>query len=109
MADYTTIGLNQFLVSSNSVLSNSGAVSAYDFQSESERSSIPNYLIQDDAVNNRKIVSVSADKITAGTVVVAVTLGTSASGSLILDGANNRLIVYGGTSGTVPQIVIGEV
>ena len=106
MADYTTIGLNQFLVSSNSVLSNSGAVSAYDFQSEAERSSIPNYLIQDDAVNNRKIVSVSADKITAGTVLVSVTLGTSTAGTLILDGANNRIIVHDGTTN---RVVIGNI
>lgn len=58
------------------------------------------------AVTNEKILDINANKISAGTVVVALNLGTSASGSLILDGANNRIIVHDGTTN---RIVIGNV
>lgn len=104
--DYSKYGLNRYLQSNTSIFSTGGGVSAYSFVSDAERASIPNYLIQDDAVNNRKIVSVAADKITAGTVLVSVTLGTSTAGTLILDGANNRIVVHDGTTN---RIVIGNI
>jgi len=105
---------------------NRGAISAYDFNSDYERSLVYNSLIQDKAITNAKIgtaaigsaniqdlavtsskiVSLDASKINAGTIVVALNLGTSASGSLILDGANNRFIVHDGTTN---RIVIGNI
>lgn len=47
--------------------------------------------IADAAITNAKIVSLAADKITAGTLVVAVGVGTSGDGEIVLDGVNVRI------------------
>jgi hypothetical protein len=118
------------------ITQNIGAVSSYDFSDSYERSVIGRSQIKNlavgsaqvgtavisdvniadgaivtrtiagSAVTNAKILDINASKITAGTVVVALNLGTSASGSLILDGANNRILVHDGTTN---RIVIGNV
>lgn len=62
--------------------------------------------IADGAVTNDKVVSINASKITAGTVIVALNLGTASAGSLILDGANNRIVVHDGTTN---RVVIGNI
>jgi hypothetical protein len=130
------LGLNEFLQPVNSpITQNIGAVSSYDFSDSYERSVIGSQIknlavgsaqvgtavisdvniadgaivtrtIAGSAVTNAKILDINASKITAGTVVVALNLGTSASGSLILDGANNRILVHDGTTN---RIVIGNV
>lgn len=63
-------------------------------------------FIQDASITNAKIVTLDASKIAAGTILVAMNLGTSASGTVILDGANNRIVVHDGTTN---RVVIGNV
>jgi len=62
--------------------------------------------IADASITNAKIASLSANKITAGDLIVAVDIGNPASGYVRLDGTNNRIIV---NDGTTNRIVIGEV
>lgn len=62
--------------------------------------------IADASITDAKIVSLSANKITAGDLIVAVDIGNPASGYVRLDGTNNRIIV---NDGTTNRIVIGEV
>ena len=57
--------------------------------------------IADDSVTNVKISSVSADKITAGTLSAVTNLGAT---SIKLDGENKRIIVNDGTN---DRILIG--
>lgn len=61
--------------------------------------------IDDASVTNAKIVSLAADKITAGDLIVAVDVGDPATGYTRLDGDNNRIVVHDGTN---PRVVIGE-
>lgn len=101
------LGLNQFLQPiSSPIAQNQGVTTAYEFNSEYERSTIYNTLVRDGAITSAKIVNLDASKINAGTVVVALNLGAGASGSLVLDGANNRIVV---NDGTTNRIVIGSV
>lgn len=97
MTNYNDLGLNQFLQPTNSPVTSSGFVNAYQFDSNNERSVITNSYIQDQAVTNAKIVSLVADKISAGTVTVSIGVGTTTSGYLRMDGANNRFVVNDGT------------
>ena len=62
--------------------------------------------IADASITDAKIESLSANKITAGDLIVAVDIGNPASGYVRLDGTNNRIIV---NDGTTNRIVIGEV
>lgn len=62
--------------------------------------------IADASITDAKITSLSANKITAGDIIVAVDIGNPASGFVRLDGVNNRIIV---NDGTTNRIVIGEV
>ena len=50
--------------------------------------------IADLAVTDAKIASLSADKITAGTLIVAVGVGESGSGGILVDGENVRIVMY---------------
>lgn len=47
--------------------------------------------IADAAITDAKIQSLSADKITTGTLVVQVGVGESVDGSIVLDGVNVRI------------------
>lgn len=92
------LGLNAFLQPTNAPISTyySGVVNSYTFDSQYDRN----------AISQSKIAFLSADKIGAGTVVVGINLGSATTGYLLLDGANNRIVV---NDGTTNRIVIGEV
>jgi hypothetical protein len=91
------LGLNIYLLPNDSPISNNQTItSSYDFDSQNERNS----------VSNSKIAYMSADKIASGTVIVGLNLGSSTSGYVLLDGANNRIVV---NDGTTNRIVIGDV
>jgi|GEM_PF-5377117 len=91
------LGLDIFLQPKNSpIVNNQKVVSSYDFDGQYERNS----------VGNNKIAYMSADKIASGTVIVGLNLGSSTSGYVLLDGANNRILVHDGTTN---RIVIGSV
>lgn len=92
---YKNLGLDPYLNQINSP-QNQGGADPYIFQSENDRNVITNNFIQ----------TVGADKITAGTVTVAVTLGSATTGTITLDGGNNRIVIHDGTTN---RIVIGEV
>lgn len=96
--DYSSLGLTTSLIPINSPLNKyrTDYGNSYLFDSTYERNT----------VGNSKIVGVSAEKIIAGTVDVAINLGTATTGYVRLDGANNRIIV---NDGTTNRIVIGEV
>ena len=49
-------------------------------------------------ISTAKIKNITADKISAGTIVVALNLG---AGNITLDGANKRIIVNDGTNDRV--------
>ncbi len=54
--------------------------------------------IEDEAVTDAKITSISANKILAGELIVPVDLGNLDSGYIRLDGDNNRIIINDGTN-----------
>jgi hypothetical protein len=95
MADYKDLNLNLFLQPLNSPVTSRQFTTAYQFQNETERGAVTTNLVR----------TIRADQIAAGTVIVAMNLGTASSGSLILDGANNRILV---NDGTTNRILIGE-
>ena len=103
--DYRELGLNQFLQPINAPISSSGAVSSYEFDSNYSSNIVRTTTVQDNAITNRKITSVSADKISAGTVIVSINLGTATTGYIKLDGANNRIVV---NDGTVDRVYLGD-
>lgn len=89
--------LDEFLMPVNSpIAQNQGAVSAYQFD----------YGNESGVISTRKVRAISADKITAGTFLASMNLGTTATGTVILDGVNNRIVIH---DGTVNRIVIGNV
>ena len=126
--DYADIGLNTKLQAINGLAARErNFVSGYDFDSVYERSVVTEYKIQnnavtttkienaaittakivDAAITNAKIVTLAANKLTAGTLTVAVDVGTASGGAFVrVDGANNRIIV---NDGTTNRIVIGNV
>jgi hypothetical protein len=68
---------------------------------------LDNNSLADFSITNAKIKSVSADKITTSTLTAQVNVGTSSGTEYVmLDGANNRIIVHDGDK---PRIVIGNV
>lgn len=90
------MGLNEYFQPVNAPVTYVGAVDPYTFDSSTDRN----------AVNATHVRYINADQIAAGTVVVSINLGTAAAGSLVLDGANNRIVVHDGTTN---RIVIGNV
>ncbi len=114
MTDYTALGLDSNLRPLNSPVVNygNGYITGMDYDSSLERS----------AVTTSQIRSLTADRISAGTVIVGVqvpivnllngtlsstiNIGTAAAGYVLLDGPNNRIIV---NDGTTNRIVIGNV
>lgn len=91
---YENLGLDPYLNPVNAP-QNQGGADPYIFQSENDRGMITNNFVQ----------NISADKIAAGTITVAMTLGSSATGTITIDGANNRMVWHDGTTN---RIVIGE-
>ncbi len=72
--------------------------------SKLSENSVDTINIIDYAVTDAKITSLSADKILAGDLVVAVNVGEPATGYVRLDGGNNRIIINDGTNN---RILIG--
>jgi trimeric autotransporter adhesin len=68
--------------------------------------SVDTINIVDYAITDAKITSLSANKILAGDLVVAVDVGNPTTGYVRLDGVNNRILVHDGTN---PRIVIGDI
>lgn len=98
MPTFQTLNLNPFYTSNSSpLIQRDSYVSAYNFDANNERG----------AVTTTKVQFITADKIAAGTVTVAMNLGTSIGDAyILLDGANNRILV---NDGTTNRIVIGNV
>jgi hypothetical protein len=94
--NYEDIGLNSHLQPIGAPITAGAAVDPFSFDGDYERG----------VINTSHVKFLSADQIGAGTVVVSINLGSSGAGSLVLDGANNRIIVH---DGTVNRIVIGNV
>lgn len=105
------LGLNQFLIPENSPINNRRFIDGFEFDGKYERSTVTNTFLQDGVITaikigdaqitNAKIDSVSADKITAGTVTVAMDLG---DGNITLDGASKRILI---NDGTHDRVLIG--
>lgn len=96
MTDYSDYGLDQYLQPS-SPFNTMNFISGYQFDSTTDRTSI----------TNTKIANISADKVTAGTVIVGINVGAGTNNAyLLLDGANNRIVV---NDGTTNRIVIGNI
>lgn len=106
--------LNPFLQPIDSPVTQSNQVTGYDFLSNNERGAlisqsmfgtavIGGLNIQDATITNAKIETVEAAKITAGTITVAVALGTS---NILLDGVNNRFVI---NDGTANRIALGNI
>lgn len=62
--------------------------------------------IADEAVGDSQISGITAEKILAGDIIVAVDVGDVSTGYVRLDGTNDRIIVNDGTDN---RIVIGNV
>lgn len=58
------------------------------------------------SVKNRNVETISADKITAGTVLVQIPIGSGGAtdGYILIDGENNRIVV---NDGTYDRVLIG--
>ena len=96
--NFNILNLDSFYTSKTSPLNQrNNYVNGYDFDAYNERG----------AVTTSKVQYITADKIAAGTVTVAMNLGTSIGDAYIqLDGANNRIVV---NDGTTNRIVIGNI
>ena len=116
-ADYSIYGWNTRLQGLSSIPERRGSITtAFDFGWQYQRSIINtsklvNNVITTEkivgsAVTDDKIITVSADKLTAGTITVGINLGVGTSGSMTFDGANNRIVI---NDGTTNRIVIGSV
>lgn len=62
-------------------------------------------LLADGSVTNAKIESISADKITAGTLLVQVDVGESGAGFTRIDGEENKITI---NDGAHDRILIGK-
>lgn len=108
--------LNQFLQPIGAPVTTSYEVDAYTFGYTNERNavtgmfiqdaSIGSAKIQDASIDSAKIISVEAEKILAGTVTVALNLGTASGGSIVLDGANKRITI---SDGTTDRVLLGYI
>ncbi len=99
--------------SGNIVMSSTGKIQADGLEDGSVTTTkianlaVTNAKIANLAVTNAKIDSLSADKITAGILDVAVDIGESGSvGRIRLDGVNNRMTVRADTG--LDQVLVGE-
>ena len=83
MSDYKDMGINGFYQPYNAPVTSGTTQSGYDFQNQTER----------DAVTNTQMRSISADKVTAGTIDATVIYGGSITGNQIAGGT----LILGGT------------
>ena len=65
--------------------------------------SIVSSVLANDSVTDAKISSVSADKITAGTIQVSTFLGGE---NILLDGANVQIVI---NDGSYDRVIIGDI
>lgn len=90
--DYTKLGYNNRLQATDSLAAkNKDFINAYTFDTNTDRNAVANYNIR----------TISADKITAGTIISQIFLGGT---TIIIDGLNNQIIV---NDGTTDRILIG--
>ena len=92
----TTFDLNQYQQPNNAPVYDTYDVTLtpFDFSNGVSRNS----------VSATKVRSVFAGNILAGTVKVGLNLGSSSTGYILLDGANNRIII---NDGTVDRVILG--
>ena len=83
MSNYKSLSVNSFYQPYNAPVTSGTAVSGYDFQSNTERN----------AITDGQVRTMSADKITAGTIDSAVIYGGSITGNQLSGGT----LVLGGT------------
>ena len=90
--------LNPFLQPNNAPVTNpnGNSVNAFDFGQNYQR----------DSVTPTKISYLPVSKITAGTILVQFNIGSSSNGYMLLDGANNRILI---NDGTTNRIAIGAI
>lgn len=89
MKDYSNIGLDNKLQKIGSIANKDrNWQGSYDFDATTDVS----------IISTKKVRSISADKLSAGTVVVAIDIG---NGNISLDGENNRIIINDGTDDRV--------
>jgi len=86
---YLDIGYNEYLEKPMQT----GEMSALDYDS----------TVQDGSIENSKVGSISADKITAGTIKVSTYLGSK---NILLDGENIQIIINDGTN---DRVIIGSI
>lgn len=110
------MGLNSYLQSTDSLAVRTEALKKEDYfklqsggaaanpNPRALAGTLPNYL--GSIINDLHIRNLAVAKLLAGTITVALNLGTSSAGSVILDGANNRILI---NDGTVNRISIGNV
>lgn len=99
--------LDQFLRPINSII-NRIYTNAYNFDTQTERASVTNSTLQDQSVTNAKIVNLTADKITAGTISSGIVYAGTISGSQVTAGTISSGVVYSGTiSGS--QVTAGTI
>lgn len=95
------LNLNPFLQPINAPVSSNEFTSGYEFDYQNERGAVGEMLIQSASITNAKIVTLDASKILAGTITVAINLGTASGGSIVLDGANKNITISDGTTNRV--------
>jgi len=105
--DYSNLNLDQFLRPLDSPLSRITS-NAYNFDTATERASITNSILQDQSVTNAKIVNLTADKITAGTISSGVVYGGTISGTQITAGTIQANVGYLGTL-SASQLTAGSI
>lgn len=82
-------------------------VSSVTWDSQTEDGSVFEQKIANGSITDAKIKNMSADKITASTLVAPVNVGDGESGAFVkLDGPNNRLLV---NDGVTNRIIVGKV
>jgi len=90
--NYEDLGYNNRLQATDSLAAkNENFINAYEFDTNTDRNAVANYNIK----------TITADKISAGTITSQIFLGGT---SIIIDGLNNQIIV---NDGTTDRILIG--
>lgn len=111
--DYSNLNLDTFLRPINSPVFKADFNTSYGFDYGTERSSVDNSVIQDQAITNAKIANLTADKITSGTISSGIVYAGSVSASQVSAGTLVSGVVYAGTisanqltAGTIDSLVI---
>jgi len=103
MTNYNDLGLNQFLQPTNSPVTNSGFVNAYQFDSNNERGAITSAFIQDASINNAKIGTAAIGTANIGTLTFNEISGGTATFGGTTNG-NGLVEVLNEAGGTVVQL-----